>query len=232
LDCVGYDSVSEERFQEMIDQDELHEYIKLHGNYYGTSKEVVTMIELCELAKSVLYQQRSLLILPTPITVCGDVHGQFYDFKKLFERGGPPSATPYLFLGDYINQGYYSIETLALLFAYLVQYGGTFHLLRGNHESRQVNTMYGFYDEVTTRFGHSGVWKLCNEVFDMLTLAALIDNKIDCVHGGLSPSIKLVEQIPLLEHPADVSNSSAVSDICWSNPEDNEGWEYNQRGAG
>ena len=149
------------------------------------------LICLFRMAQDVLFQEGTLLHLTSPITVCGDVHGQFYDVLHLFEVGGLPPETKYLFLGDYVDRGYYSLETFALLLAYKVRYQDRFYMLRGNHECRTVNTMYGFYEEIVQRYGHAGPWKLCNEVFDMLPMAALVDQKMYCVHGGLSPSIKL-----------------------------------------
>jgi diadenosine tetraphosphatase ApaH/serine/threonine PP2A family protein phosphatase len=190
------------------------------------------LICLFRMAQDVLFQEGTLLNLSAPISVCGDVHGQFYDVLRLFEIGGDPMDTKYLFLGDYVDRGYYSIETFALLLAYKIRYQDTFFLLRGNHECRQVNTLYGFYEEIVQHFGHAGPWKLCNEVFDMLPMAALIDNKIYCVHGGLSPSIKLVDQVALFERRAEIPSTGPISDICWSDPEDIAGWGMNQRGAG
>lgn len=190
------------------------------------------LVCLFRMAQDVLFQEGTLLNLSTPITICGDVHGQFYDVIKLFTIGGEPPSTKYLFLGDYVDRGYYSIETCALLLAYKVKYPDKFYMLRGNHECRQVNTLYGFYEEINSRYGHAGPWKLCNEVFDYLPMGAIIDSKIYCIHGGLSPSIKLVDQVALYERRAEIPSSGPISDVCWSDPEDIEGWGTNQRGAG
>jgi diadenosine tetraphosphatase ApaH/serine/threonine PP2A family protein phosphatase len=190
------------------------------------------LIILFRMAQDILFQEGTLLNLSTPITVCGDVHGQFYDVLYLFRQGGPLPDTKYLFLGDYVDRGYYSIETFALLLAYKVRYPDRIYLLRGNHECRQVNTLYGFYEEIVQRYGHAGPWKLCNEVFDMLPMAALINNKVYCVHGGLSPQVKLVDQVALFERRTEIPSSGPISDICWSDPDDIQGWGMNQRGAG
>jgi len=183
-------------------------------------------------ATELLYQEGTIMTVHEPVTVCGDVHGQFYDVLKLLEVGGDPGDTRYLFLGDYVDRGYYSIATFALLLAYKVKYPQSFFMLRGNHECRQVNQMYGFYEEVVNMFGHPGPYKLCNEVFDMLPMAAVIGGKIFCVHGGLSPEIRLVEQIALHERGVEVPSSGPISDLCWSDPDDIEEWGVNQRGAG
>lgn len=188
--------------------------------------------QLFDVASEILYQESTLISLSSPITVCGDIHGQFYDLLHLFEVGGDPSDTRYLFLGDYVDRGYYSIDTFSLLLAYKVKYPKSFYMLRGNHECRQVNQMYGFYDEIINRFGHPGPYKMCNEIFDFLPMAALVDGKLFCVHGGLSPGIKLIEQIPMYERRKEIPSTGPISDLCWSDPEDIPEWGVNQRGAG
>ena len=190
------------------------------------------LIQLFQMAHDILFQEGTLLNLSAPITIAGDVHGQFYDVLYLFEIGGQPPDTKYLFLGDYVDRGYYSLETFALILAYKVRYPDRVFLLRGNHECRQVSKLYGFYDEVVQRFGHAGPWQICNEVFDMLPMAAIIEHQIYCVHGGLSPSIKLVDQVASFERRQDIPLKGALTDICWSDPEKITGWGVNQRGAG
>ena len=187
---------------------------------------------LFRMAKDILYQEGTLISITTPITVCGDVHGQIYDVVRIFDAdvGGDPSSTKYLFLGDYVDRGSFSIETFSLLLAYKVRYPDRFFLLRGNHECRQVNATYGFYNEVVQRFGHSGLYILSN---DLLPMAAIIDNKIFCIHGGLSPNIKIVEQVALYDRRQEIPSSGPISDLCWSDPDDAiTGWGLNQRGAG
>jgi diadenosine tetraphosphatase ApaH/serine/threonine PP2A family protein phosphatase len=190
------------------------------------------MICILRIAQEILFEEGTLLNISLPMTICGDIHGQFYDLKRLFQIGGHPDSTRYLFLGDYVDRGYYSLETFALLIAYKVKYPDTFFMIRGNHESRSVNTMYGFYDEIVSRYGHSGVWKMCNETFDMLPMAALIENIIYCVHGGLSPEIRMVEQLAELERRQEIQPTGPISDLCWSDPEEIVGWGKNMRGAG
>lgn len=186
-------------------------------------------------AMEVLYSEGTILNVSSPIVVCGDVHGQFFDVLQLFRVGGDPKDVKYLFLGDYVDRGFFSIETISLLLAYKIKYPNNFILLRGNHETRPINTTYGFYEEVIAKFGHASIWELCNQVFEMLPMAALIDNKIFCVHGGLSPAIRLVESIALLQKLPNIFFDGPISDLCWSDPgeESLQGWAVNNpRGAG
>jgi diadenosine tetraphosphatase ApaH/serine/threonine PP2A family protein phosphatase len=191
------------------------------------------ILTLLRMAQEVLFEEGSLISVSLPVTVCGDTHGQFFDLLQLFRTGGRPGYVRYLFLGDYVDRGFRSIENVCLLLAYKVKYRDSFFMLRGNHESRQVNTVYGFYDEVIERFGHASPWKLFNEVFDMLPLAAIVDNSIFCVHGGLSPRISLIEQIALLDYRNEIPESGPITDLLWSDPEERvPGWADNMRGAG
>ena len=129
--------------------------------------------------------------------------------------------------------GYYSLETFTYLAALKLRYPDHIYLLRGNHECRQVNQLYGFYDECINYYGHAGLWRMCNEVFDLLPIGAVVANRIFCIHGGLSPEVKLIEQIPLIERQDELPSTGPLADITWSDPDETiEGWAMNQRGAG
>jgi serine/threonine-protein phosphatase 4 catalytic subunit len=151
--------------------------------------------ELCEKAKEILIEEANVQRVEAPVTICGDVHGQFDDLIELFKIGGDCPETNYLFMGDFVDRGFNSVETFLLLLALKVRYPDRITLIRGNHESRQITQVYGFYDECMRKYGSINVWRYCTEVFDYLALGALIDNKIFCVHGGLSPTVKNIDEV-------------------------------------
>ena len=146
------------------------------------------------------------------------MHGQYYDLLRLFEYGGFPPDANYLFLGDYIDRGKQSLETVCLLLAYKIKYPENFFLLRGNHECAQINRIYGFYDECKRRYSIR-LWKVFSDVFNCLPVAALIDEKIFCMHGGLSPELRNLEQIKNIMRPTDVPDTGLLCDLLWSDPE-------------
>jgi diadenosine tetraphosphatase ApaH/serine/threonine PP2A family protein phosphatase len=191
-----------------------------------------TIKTLLEKLMEILYAEGNILDLAPPITVCGDIHGQLYDLFELFRTAGAPSGTRFLFLGDYVDRGYYSLETFCYLAALKVARPRDFFLLRGNHETRTVSRLYGFYDDCVQNYGHPGIWALCNTIFDLLPVAALVGNRIFAVHGGLSPSVSLVEQISFPRRQRELPASGALCDLCWSDPEEIAAWEPNPRGAG
>ena len=133
----------------------------------------------------------------SPVTVCGDVHGQFDDLLELFRTGGEVPHTKYIFMGDFVDRGHNSVETFELLLCLKAKYPDSITLLRGNHESRQITQVYGFYEECVRKYGNPNPWKYCTEVMDYLNLCAVIDGKVFCVHGGLSPDIRTIDQVSL-----------------------------------
>lgn len=258
----------------------------------------------------------------TPVTICGDIHGQFYDLLELFRVAGGmpndsapqgPSTAPstikpddpepsaslsdqsgrrkikrrfprdvpyssfntqpeseddieddhteiqsfesrstindtvgfsnddcverglnqnFIFLGDFVDRGYFSLETFTLLMCLKVKYPDKITLVRGNHESRQITQIYGFYDECQNRYGNASVWKACCQVFDFIALAAIVDGKILCVHGGLSPEVRTLDQIRVISRAQEIPHEGAFCDLVWSDPEDVETWAVSPRGAG
>ena len=187
--------------------------------------------QLCVNARQIFLSQPNLLEVRAPVRVCGDIHGQYQDLLRLFEYGGyPPSAT-YLFLGDYVDRGKQSLETICLLLAYKIRYPDKIFLLRGNHEDAKINRIYGFYDECKRRF-NVRLWKIFTECFNCLPVAALIDGKILCMHGGLSPELENLDQIKELQRPTDIPDNGLLCDLLWSDPDARiEGWAESDRGV-
>jgi len=188
--------------------------------------------ELCELVKELLLEESNVQPVSSPVTVCGDIHGQFYDLLELFRTGGEIPETNYIFMGDFVDRGYYSLETFTFLLALKARYPDKITLLRGNHESRQITQVYGFYDECQQKYGNANAWKYCTQVFDYLTLAALVDGQVLGVHGGLSPDIRTLDQIRTIPRNQEIPHEGAFCDLMWSDPEDIETWQVSPRGAG
>ena len=149
------------------------------------------------------------------LQICGDIHGQYYDLLRLFEYGGFPPEANYLFLGDYVDRGKQSLETICLLLAYKIKYPENFFILRGNHECASINRIYGFYDECKRRYNIK-LWKTFTDCFNCLPIAAIIDEKIFTMHGGLSPDLNSMEQIRRVMRPTDVSGALIISRGSWS----------------
>ncbi|KAL2869170.1 TOR signaling pathway phosphatase SitA [Aspergillus lucknowensis] len=256
------------------------------------------MKQLCEIVKEYMMEESNIQPVSTPVTICGDIHGQFYDLLELFRVSGgmpnesqveppkttsvitsadiePPTLTDpklkklknpgdtedddgksdasqrersssagsadaavsgvnsnFVFLGDYVDRGYFSLETLTLLLCLKAKYPDRVTLVRGNHESRQITQVYGFYEECLQKYGNASVWKACCQVFDFMTLGAIIDGRVLCVHGGLSPEIRTLDQVRVVARAQEIPHEGAFCDLVWSDPDDVETWAVSPRGAG
>lgn len=201
--------------------------------------------DLCDSAERIFSSEPSVLQLKAPIKIFGDLHGQFGDLMRLFDEYGSPSTAgdiayiDYLFLGDYVDRGQHSLETITLLLALKVEYPLNIHLIRGNHEAADINALFGFRIECIERMGErDGIWAWhrINRLFNWLPLAALIEKKIICMHGGIGRSINHVEQIENIQRPITMEAGSIVlMDLLWSDPTENdsvEGLRPNARGPG
>lgn len=187
---------------------------------------------LCETVKEILIEESNIQPISAPVIVCGDIHGQFFDLMQLFKTGGEIPNSRYVFLGDYVDRGCNSVETLELLLCLKLRYPAHITLLRGNHESRQISYMYGFYEEVSKKYGNANPWKYFTDIFDYFAIGAIIEGKIFCVHGGLSPMISAIDQIRLLNRKVEIPHEGPFCDLMWSDPDDIETWIFSMRGAG
>lgn len=198
-----------------------------------TSQE---MLSLLSHVQSILFEESNLHSVQLPVTICGDIHGQFPDLLHLFELAGQPDSSGntynYVFLGDLVDRGFNSVEVLTFLLILKAKIPDRITLIRGNHETRRVSATYGFYDECFRKFKTPDVWRQCTELFDMLPISALVDGTMLCLHGGLSPEIRSLHHIQLIPRFQEIPETGALSDLVWSDPEDIPGWAISTRGAG
>lgn len=182
-------------------------------------------------SRDLFMTQPAMLEVKAPIKVCGDVHGQYSDLLRLFDLGGFPPSANYLFLGDYVDRGKQSVETVCLLLAFKLRYPENFFLLRGNHEAASINRIYGFFDECKRRYSVK-LWKMFAHTFNCMPIVGVIEDRIFCCHGGLSPDINSIEQVRRICRPTDVPNSGMLCDLLWADPcEGVDGWQENDRGV-
>ncbi|GHP02024.1 serine threonine protein phosphatase 2A [Pycnococcus provasolii] len=188
--------------------------------------------ELCEKCKEILEREKNVQPVSCPVTIVGDVHGQFHDLLELFNVAGKAPETNFLFLGDYVDRGYYSVETVLMVIAMKVRWPNRVTIIRGNHESRQITQVYGFYDECLRKYGTARVWTFITNLFDYLPLAACVEGQIFTPHAGLSPSLDTIDHINALDRFTEVPHEGPICDLLWSDPEDRCGWGISPRGAG
>jgi len=192
--------------------------------------------QLCDLTKELLLEEANVQVVHAPVTICGDIHGQFFDLLELFRTGGEIPDTNYIFMGDFVDRGYYSLETFTLFMVLKVRYPDRITLLRGNHECRLTTQQYGFYDECQQKYGSANAWKYCTSVFDYLPLTALVEGKVLCVHGGLSPDIRTLDQVSTIRRNIEIPHEGAFADLMWSDPDPDgsltDTWHISERGAG
>jgi len=186
---------------------------------------------LCEKAKEVFRVEKTLHCVSAPCVVVAEIHGQWEELMEVFQIAGRVPDSNYLFLGDYVDRGYHSIQTISLLVCLKVCFPDRIHILRGNHESRQETQVYGFYDECIRCYGSVNVWRYFTDLFDYFPLCMLIDEKIFCLHGGLSPDLNTMDQIQELDRFHEPIEGP-ILDLLNSEPGDAPGWTVSHRGSG
>eukprot|EP01061_Rhynchopus_euleeides_P007227 TRINITY_DN1620_c3_g1_i1.p1 TRINITY_DN1620_c3_g1~~TRINITY_DN1620_c3_g1_i1.p1 ORF type:complete len:596 (+),score=164.61 TRINITY_DN1620_c3_g1_i1:295-2082(+) len=226
-----------------LDLDRLIQQVRYNGEA-PTADEIKT---LCYRARKLLEEEDNIVCVDPPCTVVGDIHGQFDDLvSQVLVRGGEPGETRYVFLGDFVDRGENSLLCMALILLYKIKFPKHVVILRGNHESRVTNTMYGFHEECRQKYPmamsnfstlyagkpDSEIWTLFNHLFDALPLAALIGGKAFGCHGGLSPDLQSLDRLLTFNRFQDIMPQGPMADLTWSDPGPQEGWRVNVRGSG
>ncbi|XP_055327209.1 LOW QUALITY PROTEIN: serine/threonine-protein phosphatase 2B catalytic subunit beta isoform-like [Paramacrobiotus metropolitanus] len=199
------------------------EKIRNHLLAEGRLEETVA-IRLLQDVERVLHREPTLLSVPAPVTICGDIHGQYYDLMTLFRNGGHPQNTRYLFLGDYVDRGYFGMECVLYLFALKLNYPETFFMIRGNHECRHLTEHFTFREECLIKYSEP-VYDACMQAFDALPLAAVMNQQFLCVHGGLSPQLHTLADFDKIHRFQEPDSAGLMCDLLWADPAEDFGKE-------
>lgn len=191
----------------------LREHFKKEGKLKQTQ-----VLKIIKMATKLFESEPNILTVPSPVTVCGDVHGQFYDVCKLFEICGDPDKTSFLFLGDYVDRGSYSLEVLILLYAMKINHPTTFTMLRGNHETKQMTQHFTYKSECLVKYSID-VYHESLKSFCALPIAAIMNKQFFCVHGGISKDIRYISDVEKINRfQVDFPSHGAFCDLMWSDP--------------
>lgn len=189
--------------------------------------------ELCVRVQRLFEAEPTLLEVTPPLTIVGDIHGQFHDLLRLFDATKYPPETRFLFLGDYVDRGDQGIEVCCLLFCYKIKYPDRVFMLRGNHECRLTTINYGFQAECRERNTSGELWKEFLKVFQWLPIAAIVQKKIFCVHGGIAPGLRSLDLIKNIKRPTEIPEEGLLTELVWSDPDpDIDEWCESDRGIG
>lgn len=186
--------------------------------YQGQIPTEETIRQVCQQLKKLIGNIPNVVSLRSPLTIAGDLHGHFWELLEIFRIGGFIPDTNYLFLGNYIGLGKFSLQTLLLLFCLKLRHPDRLTLLRGSHECRSMARIYGLYGECLRHYGNTNSWRHLTDVFEYLPLAAVIDESRLCVSSGLSPALDYVDQMKVLNRFTDPPPKSPLADLLWNTP--------------
>uniref|UniRef100_A0A0N4ZUY9 Serine/threonine-protein phosphatase n=1 Tax=Parastrongyloides trichosuri TaxID=131310 RepID=A0A0N4ZUY9_PARTI len=200
-------------------------FIEKHYSYkgeYGIDYNIEEIQWITFQASKIISALPTLLEIDSPVIICGDIHGQIQDLKNIFHKFGKPPSKQYLFLGDYVDRGDNSLEVILMLLALKIKYPSSIHLLRGNHELKHINRVYGFREEINERitdpFLDENIYEEFNRLFAYFPLAACVYKKILCMHGGISEKIQSLNCIRDIKRPLETVNNIAA-DLLWADPD-------------
>ena len=209
------------------------ELIRDHFKNQGSLTKTAAIF-LVSQAMFLFETEKNLLDLQDPISIVGDIHGQYYDLLRILEIGGDPNNTSYLFLGDYVDRGVFSVEVILLLYALKINHPKTIHILRGNHECRHLTSHFNFRQEVLHKYDLE-TYELIMESFDCMPLACILNKKFFCVHGGISPELETLRDIEVMNRFIESPSKGLLCDLLWSDPTDtahgcqSEAFKYNEK---
>ena len=218
IECTNEELEDEELFlgDGSINCGLLLDFFKREGRL--TEQQVMQIVSR---AIDVWKAEPNMIRVEVPAVICGDIHGQFFDLCKLFEvSGGQPKDVRYVFLGDYVDRGYYSMECFLYLAACKVNWPEQMAMLRGNHECRHLTAHFTFKAEAEYKYS-AKVYDLCGEAFDTLPLAALVNGQLFCVHGGISPELKNLSDLEKINRFRETPNAGLMCDLMWTDPHTN-----------
>ncbi|OHT14952.1 Serine/threonine-protein phosphatase PP1 [Tritrichomonas foetus] len=213
------------------------EYSRLTGDLFHdlTAK---TISDICDSATNVFKNEEILLNLKGDYIIVGDLHGHFFDLIRILKHFGMPPHVKYIFLGDIVDRGEFSLYTTISIFALKCAYPDSIFLIRGNHEFENINSQSGFNDEIKEIFFSDPneatlVFHAVNQTFSYLPIAIILNDDILCVHGGIGPSFQSIDQINLIARPFLSIYGGIANSILWSDPNDNvDTFRPSKRGVG
>ena len=189
--------------------------------------------DICYSAGKLFKDERSLIRIDPPVTIVGDLHGHIMDLFYILSNFGLPPLKKYLFLGDLVDRGEFSIECVTMVFLLKILYPEQVFLIRGNHEFYYQCSQGGFVEQLQSFYNDPSIIEGFISVFNYLPLGALIANTFICVHGGIGPMVTYLESIDSIQRPINEFGNDIVDSLCWSDPSENViGYQASNRGLG
>ena len=212
-----------------MDLDELIDGLRNEGKQLS----IKDLRILCEKLKEIFIKESNLQIVQAPVTICGNVNGQLSNLLELFRTAGEIPLNNYVFLGGYVSNGRDTVQIIELLLCLKLKYPGNITLIRGRHETRSLSRVYGFRHEVKEKYGSIDAWKIFTDLFDYLPMGALVEGKVFCVNAGLSPEIKTLDEIELIDRRKEIPDDGPCCDLVWSERDPGgKGWKAIDKGIG